>query len=352
MDQVPVSQWAPKFGNINNSEPAVQGEVTINTYLRKGEFAVRNYRVSVAKDDDRNVVFPYGKMAAKEEVEGVEEHEVALLVKEAPHDPTGARKDNRKRYREGAVRPKGKMVDNYPLVITSLNALYIQSKHDNFANLYWTLPDEVKKAYIRKEFCPIGVIGTPNDLASKDNRYTFPYFPTRIAGVFSMQNGPEQVYAGQYVMIDAPLPDKKQFKRATNLAKFSRLPDDKVTMEIVPIDSRKLASFMALEEYIENLDQGKLNYINGLVNVQDDEVTCIEEFIAVNLDLLDELSREVRTVESIQRTFAGKKELLKKLYKTYFNVRTEFCERVIGRALTHTQEGAEGDVYIGKGYFL
>lgn len=364
MDQVPISKWAPKFGNINNSEPAVQGEVTINTYLRAGEFQHRNFYVASESGD--RIVFPYGKDMSDKHVQGVDEHEVALLVREEREDYTG-KEGGKKRYREGAVRPKGARVDNYPLVLTSLNGVNVKGSIAGFDEYFWKLPAEVRKAYIRQQFCPIGVIGTPNLLDSEDNRYTFPYFPTRIAGVFSMQNGPYDIHAGDYLMVDVPEPKKDQndkvqsYKRSAEADKYSRLPSNKVTMELIPVKHGEMASFTALEEFMESKNDEQIeDWINKMVpgfaqmteveklNAVEKLPTCAEQFLLTNLVLLVAF----QGARGVRQTFDTHKRLLQMLYKSYFNVRTEISERVVGRGLHHIKKWAEGDVYVGKGYFV
>lgn len=348
MISVPVSQYAPKFGNLNNSEPAVQGEVTINTYLRTSEFNIRNYEIAQADDD--HTVFPYGKIAPVDTVQGVEEHEVALLLRETPADPLKP-ESGKKRYREGAIRPKGKKVDNYPLVITSLSGLFLKFKDDKLAAKFFELPVEVQKAYIRRVFCPIGVIGTPSHLDSEDNRYTYPYFPTRLAGVFSVQNGPYRVMTGEHLVIDAPKPNKNGFVRESDLDAQSRLDKSKATMEVVPLRIAEMASFTAMEEWFTNLTSTHLAEVLATSETSEDLV-CWFSFLKVNLELLEKLSEsDLNNADDYKKAFKDHRNLLRKLYKAYFQTRTELAERVFGRALQNIPRGAEGDVYVGKGYF-
>jgi hypothetical protein len=356
-------QTIPKFGDWGNSEPAKQGEITVNTYLDVSEFNKRSNDILLSSGTkpelDNRFIYPYGKLPPTKKTFSVKENEVALMSKKGDPEKKpgdGSKfKNSHKWYNQKDLQPKH---DNYAHVFNSLNGIRLDMK-DNAKDKWEKMPDEERKALIRKDFRVVGTIGTSYNYESKIG---MPYFPTRIGGVFAMQNGSKPVTAGQFLMIDAPLPDKsydsaKQWKRKPELAKLTDIPDDKVTMEIVPFDANEVPSWEVLEYYLSDsslLDK-KLKEMG--VNVDED------------LDLISSLKKDrmltmneflyscILVLKSIGYKFPGNYNpssihirLLRRLVDSFFMIRAEQHGRIFAKALTDAPPGAQVDVFVTKGY--
>lgn len=350
----------PKFGDFNNSEPAKQGQVTINTYLDEGEY---NRRVNdILRDEtaSTNIVYPYGKVAPTKKTFSVKENEPALMVKK---DLSSVYKKDKKRdgpgfrgnwYNHKGLVPKR---DTYARVFNSLTGMTLDLGAR--AKEKWdAMQEEEKKALIRSQFRVIGTIGTTYDY---DSKIGMAYFPVRLAGTFAMRNGSKPVSAGQYLMVDAPKPNEKDntnaWKRDPALQSLTDIPQDKVTMELVPFDPNHLPSLEVLEHYLDNPDEMKVKKGNIEKLLQFDALSkpadrlqvlnTIDRFLITSWDLLKALNFEEDDRDYRKR---DNYKLFKDLIDSFFLVRCEQKSRIIGRALTDAEPGAQVDVYVTEGY--
>lgn len=352
----------PKFGDFNNSEPAKQGQVTVNTYLDEGEYNIRVNSLLREADGDSTVVYPYGKFAPTKKTFSVKENEPALMRKRGVKGPftKDRKRDSRGGGGGGWYNHKGLVPkkDNYAHVFNSLNGMSIDLGAD--AKAKWeALHEEEKKAYIRAQFRLVGTIGTTYDYESKIG---MAYFPTRLAGVFAMRNGSKQVSAGQYLMIDAPAPNPKAdspaWKRDAKLQNLTDIPQDKVVMEVVPFNPNELPSLEVLEHYLGRPGEMsvKLNHIN--------EVLALDkgvEKVSDRLTVLNTVDRFLHCSHKVLKKMCGgvdredildtlEYQMFKDLIDAFFLVRAEQKSRMLGRALSDAEPGAQLDVYVTEGY--
>lgn len=348
--------YRPKFGDIGNSEPAVQAEITVNAYLDKQEKSVR---ISKHKIKEGNgIVYPFGKTDLNDRTYSVRENEPAFIRRERLRKKnTIAKQFNIPKH------------DNYAHVFTSLNGLYLnvpKSVEQNWDDL----DDEMKKYYVRDCLTLVGTIGTSYDATTSEGKIKYAYFPVRKGGVYAMRAGSMEIKSGQMLLVDSPLPVKKgqSFRLDNEIAKLSKDVDKaKAFMEVVPYNVDRIPTYDLTVNFFDTwfLEKDNKNaaileeYLKYVKNKEDLAPNVLEVFFVRVLELLaftqgvDQTTKKTdEWIEDCKPAWAKVKEsdVLKNLMDSFFGIRTEINRRIIGIALTSAQKGCQLDVFVTHGY--
>lgn len=348
--------YVPKFGDLGNSEPAKQAEITVNTYLDKRE---KNVRVVKAKvKPGFGVVFPYGLENLNDRTFSVRENEPAFIRREKNaknHSFSIAKQFNIPKH------------DNYAHVFSSLNGLYLHVPTAIETN-WMTLPEELRKYYVRDCLTLVGTIGTSYDATTAEGKVKYSYFPTRLGGVFAMRAGSKDIKAGDVLVVDAPKTlsanNPGPYKMDHVIAPYSKdIDPNKAFMEIVPFDVDQIPTYELVVEFFDewlkdNIHNDNIlkSYAEHVKHMDKKPAHVIEVFFFRVLELLafkkgnDMI--EDNWIDNVKDAWKDVKKtsVLKNLMDSFFGIRTEINRRAIGVAMTSAKPGCQVDVYVTHGY--